>query len=256
MPAKGIGPMLEQSEPARRHIIVVGGGGKPLPRLAARLAPANTVICADRGYAHALALGLRPTLLVGDLDSLSAADLDHARASATVVEMHPSEKEATDLELALDRAVDLGHEIALHPAQVDGTEFDRATTATTLTVVATPDVTERIDHLLAQLGLLASPKYAHVLVKAWFGEALVTIVHPGTPAYLQGVRDELVTLLPVGAPANGVTTTGLRFALANETLSPFSTRGVSNLLEGRTATVSVSDGALAIIQPHALRGHS
>ena len=193
------------------------------------------VVCADRGYRHALSLGLTPNVLVGDFDSLGADELDDARSRGVRVELHPTDKDATDLELALDLAV-------------DGAAF-----GTRLTVIATPDLTERIDHLLSQLGLLASPKYAHVAITAWFGEALVGIVHPESPVVVEGEKHELVTIIAVGGEIRGVTTRGLRYPLLNESLSPFATRGVSNTLASLPASVSITGGVGAVIRPHALR---
>ena len=52
--------------------------------------------------------------------------------------------------------------------------------------------------------------------------------------------------------AHGVRTDGLRFPLHGEDLLPGSTRGISNELLGTTATVTVADGVLLAVQPHAL----
>ena len=60
------------------------------------------------------------------------------------------------------------------------------------------------------------------------------------------------TPLPVAGTAHGVHTTGLRYPLLGEDLLPGSTRGVSNELLGAEATVSVGDGVLLAVQPHAL----
>lgn len=218
------------------HVIVVSGGAPPPHALIDALPPPSAVVCADRGYTHALTLGLTPTLLVGDFDSLAQHQVDEARASGVLVELHPTDKDATDLEIALDRAV------------------ESAVTGTVITVVATPDLTERIDHLLAQLGLLASPKYAHVAITAWFGEAFVAIVQPHTDVEVRGTEGELVTIIPIGGDATGVTTSGLRYPLANESLSPFATRGVSNILASSPASVRIASGVAAVIRPHALRG--
>ena len=223
-----------------RHtdVVVVGGGAPPPQALRALLPAAEQVICADRGYTHALALGLVPTALIGDFDSLAPVDLDHARAAEVSVEAHSPEKDATDLELALDRAV-AGHDGAFR-----------------VTVVATPDVGERIDHLLSQLALLAAPKYAHAELVAWFGNACVQIVHPTRPVAIHGRPGELVTLLAIGGEAAGVSTAGLTYPLRDECLSPFSTRGVSNVLFSASATISITRGCLAIVRPHALEDHS
>ncbi len=234
----GTAPPDGDGAQSHTDVLVIGGGASPPQALRALLRPADQVICADRGYAHALTLGLTPTVLIGDFDSLAPVDLEQARATGVSVEAHSPEKDATDLELALDRAV-TGHTGALR-----------------ITVVATPDVGERIDHLLSQLALLAAPKYADAELLAWFGRACVQIVHPTRTVAIRGRAGELVTLLAIGGEAKGVSTAGLTYPLRDESLSPFSTRGVSNVLSGTAATISVAAGCLAIVRPHALEDHS
>src|SRR5690242_14035395 len=80
--------------------IVVAGGDAPDARR--ELPPYATVIAADGGLDHAYALGLPVDLLVGDLDSVSAAALARAIAEGVTIDRHPAAKDETDLELALD----------------------------------------------------------------------------------------------------------------------------------------------------------
>ena len=79
------------------------------------------------------------------------------------------------------------------------------------------------------------------------------VVHGGGDAHVEGRPGELVTLVPVGGPAHGVRTEGLRFPLHGETLDSGTTRGVSNEIEGTVAKVSLAEGTLLMIQPEALR---
>jgi thiamine pyrophosphokinase len=63
------------------------------------------------------------------------------------------------------------------------------------------------------------------------------------------VPGELVTLLALHGPAEGVTTTGLTYPLRGETLAAGSSRGVSNVFATGTARVSVERGVLLAIVP-------
>jgi thiamine pyrophosphokinase len=195
------------------------------------------VVCADLGYQHARTLGLRPSLLIGDLDSLDEATVRHAEVSGVRVERYPPAKDATDLELALDAAA---------------ADCDDALAS--FTVIATPDINERIDHLLSQLGLLASPAYDRFAVDAWFGQSHVRIVRPGEKVPMPSMPGELITILAIGGAAVGVSTENLRYPLHAETLTPFTTRGVSNVAETSSFLVTCREGRLAIVRPHALRG--
>ena len=93
-------------------------------------------------------------VVVGDLDSVSPAALDAAGAAGARVVRHPTAKDATDLELALDEAVALGAQRVLVVASAEG----------------------RLDHLLASLLLLGSQRYAGVEIDALVGDALVHVV--------------------------------------------------------------------------------
>lgn len=213
------------------HTVVVVAGGDPLPSgLADRLPPADLVVAADSGIEHALGLGWRVDVAVGDFDSVDPAALAAVERSGARVERHPVAKDATDLELALEEAVRAG--------------------ATRIVVVGGHG--GRLDHLLANALALAAPALAAVAVEAHLGDALVHVVRPGAPAAIHGDPGELVTLLPVGGAAHGVTTDGLRFPLTRESLGAGVTRGVSNVLERRVALVSLEEGVVLAVLPGAL----
>src|SRR5690606_3418408 len=137
----------------------------------------------------------------------------------------PTEKDRTDLAIAIDVA--LTH----RPCRV--------------TVVGGHG--GRLDHLLANALLLASPAYAAAQMVGRLGSATVTVVRDAAP--LAGRVGELVSLLPVHGPARGVTTEGLRFPLVGEELSPGSSRGVSNLFTHERPVVRLSSGILLVVQP-------
>jgi thiamine pyrophosphokinase len=69
---------------------------------------ADAVVCADGGVRHAMAAGRLPDLVTGDLDSVDAAALTWAEAGGAVIERHPTVKDDTDGELAVDAACRLG----------------------------------------------------------------------------------------------------------------------------------------------------
>jgi thiamine pyrophosphokinase len=212
-----------------REALVFAGGEPVDPRwhdeVAARAAAGAIVIAADSGIHHAHALDLPVAQLVGDLDSASEPSVARARAEGTPVEEHPTDKDATDLHLALDAA--------------------RLAGATRVTVLGAGG--GRHDHLLANALLLAADEFADLDLDACFGADRITVVR--SSARLLGAPGDPLTLLAVGGPARGITTSGLRWSLADETLDPGSSRGVSNEFTAPEAVITVTAGALLAISP-------
>lgn len=224
MPAEGLGEMAH----GIGTTVVVVTGGDPLDRSLLPPLPAGAlVVAADSGVDRAHELGLRVDVAVGDFDSASAAALDRAMADGATIERHPPAKDATDLELALDAA--------------------RRHAPDAARVVVLGGHGGRLDHLLANVLLLASPLLRGVEAVAQMGRSRVTAIHHR--AELLGRAGDLVTLLPVGGPACGVVTEGLAYPLRDEDLLPGTSRGVSNVLEGGRATVTLRSGTLLAIQP-------
>lgn len=188
-----------------------------------RFPDADYVIAADSGLDHATVAGIAVDLLVGDLDSVSPDGLEAAEAGSVAVERHPPDKDATDLELALAAAVRHG--------------ADR--------IIVVGGGGGRIDHLLANAFLLTSPAWADVDVEWLLGAARIVAIR--TEATFHGAPGDLLTLLAVGEPADGVTTEGLQFRLDNDVLLASSTRGVSNVLSANTATIRVRNGVVLAV---------
>jgi thiamine pyrophosphokinase len=214
---------MSTTTPPPAAVIVAGGDPVPPDGLPQLPAP-RFVIAADGGLHAARDLGLAVDLVVGDFDSASVEAVAWAEDQGAALERHPTDKDATDLQLALEAALDRN----LSPAVVlGGAGFDR------------------IDHFMANALLLAQPRYRGLRPQWWVKGAHVAPVHGHLE--INATPGDLVTLLPIGGPATGVTTTGLRWPLAGETLEPGSTRGVSNEMTGTSAGVEVTTGTLLAI---------
>jgi len=219
--------------PGASDTVVVVTGGDPVDPIHLRaLPPGAQVVAADSGIDHAHALGLVVDLAIGDFDSVSAEGLTRAGDEGAAVERHPGAKDATDLELALDAA------LALRPARIHVLGGHGG----------------RLDHLLANALLLAAPTYAGIVVTAQMGAARVAIVWQRTE--LTGPLGDTVSLVPLHGRVDGVTTAGLRYPLVDEPLLPGSSRGISNEFIAERATVTITAGVLAAIQPGLIGPHN
>jgi len=208
------------------EIIVVAGGAEPHLGIAGHLAPGATVVAADSGWDCARHLGLTPDLVVGDLDSISRDGLDAARRAGVRVEEHPTDKDSTDTELALCRAAEMS--------------------ASRITVVAGGD---RLDHLLGVLAALADPRWDSTVVRGFVGTARLHRVGTRNPVEIPTFAGATVSLMALGGGVDGVTTSGLRWALSGERLEAWQSRGLSNVATHDIVNVRVASGTLLVIEP-------
>lgn len=217
--------MLSPTHP-HNIVLVFGGGDAPTVTDRDRLPESpTTIIAADAGTDHAFACGRHVDVVVGDLDSVSVSGLAGARDAGATIERHEQDKDESDLELALQRALD-------HRP-------DR--------IVVTAISGGRTDHFLANLLLIANAAMRGVLVDVISGDDQFFVVRGRRSFEVE--PGQLVTLLPLHGAAGGVTTSGLHYPLDHETLEPGSTRGISNLATAEAVSVEVATGVLVAIVP-------
>jgi len=187
------------------------------------------VIGADGGAARAHDADVRVDIVVGDLDSIDPAVLVRLATAGTEIRRASPDKDQSDTELAILAALERGS----GPIAVLGALGGA-----------------RIDHALANVLLLAHPRLDGHDVAILDGGTRIrcagTDTGPGT-VVLTGERGDLVTLLAIAGPVEGVTTHDLRYPLHAETLIPGPARGLSNELLGATASVTTERGRLLVI---------
>jgi len=205
-------------------VVVTGGGGFD-QALLAQLPPERTVIAADSGLETAVANGLEVDLVIGDLDSVSPDALARAGSDGVAVERHPVDKDDTDLDLALQRVAAAGFTECIVLGGGGG----------------------RLSHLLGNAQIIAAPRHDGIDIRWLVGSARVMVARPGRPVTVEGLPGDLVSLLPAGGSAGGVATTGLRWVLSGDLLEHGSSRGISNVLTGVEATVSLASGTVLVV---------
>lgn len=205
-----------------RVVVVVVGGDTP--SLPADLPSNAWVIGVDSGVGHALRLGLQVHEAIGDFDSIAPGHLQQITRAGAIIERHSPDKDATDLELALDAA------IQRQPSRI----------------MVVGGHGGRLDHFLANLLILSSPSFAAWPIEAHMGDAIVNVIH--RQARFTGKPGDLLSLLPMHGDAHGVTTKGLKYQLRDESLDTGTTRGISNVFQDPIAHVSLRQGHLIAIR--------
>jgi thiamine pyrophosphokinase len=206
-------------------VLVVANGeldGTLAPRL--RGAAFSRIIAVDGGAAHCLRLGLRPELVVGDLDSLQPGLQASLAEAGSAFERHPAEKDETDLELALLRAVSLGADRIILAGALGG----------------------RLDMSLANLLLPALPEFEGIRIELWEPRSTAWLLRPPGEE-VEGAPGDTLSLVPLAGNAEGLVTEGLAYPLRDETLVFGRTRGLSNVFTGVRARVGLRAGKLLAV---------
>ena len=208
-----------------RAAVFLNGAPDPEELLRSVAGRAALVVAADGGALHALAAGIVPDLVVGDMDSLGEGETRRVQARGAVLERHPVRKDKMDGHLAVMAAGERG-----------ATELDLvcATGGRTDTLFALP-------HLL--LAAERAGMQANVLAR-WGG---MFVVENGSRV-VKGRPGESVSVFPVSGPARAVTLEGFEYPLEGALLEPGDTLGFHNELAGGEARVTVEAGVLLVIQ--------
>lgn len=204
-------------------LIVCGYSTDETRALLRRIAPGfDMTIAADGGAALLQDVGITPTAIVGDMDSLDPRRLEDLAVQGAYVQRHSPRKDVTDLDLCLDYV--RGH--GVREVAVIGATGGR------------------LDHTLAAIGSVAAAT-----------DLIPKLVDPGLRGYvLDTVHRPRLTLSDVGGTvsilaiggAASVASTGLRWPLDGLELEPLSSHGVSNIVESVPASIEVGEGIVLV----------
>ena len=198
--------------------LLVCNGEPPSRDLLRRmLTRADRLVAADGGANAVRTAGLVPDLILGDLDSVTAAT---RRAFARVPTIRIPSQDNTDLEKALDHCAAEG-DTAMIIAGATG---------------------RRLDMTLANLSVCWH--YMPDMDICFVGEDWYAVPITGARRFV-APSGTTVSLVPFG-PCSGVTLRGLRYPLVEGTFRTGDV-AVSNVVRGRSFSVSVRHGRLLVL---------
>jgi len=184
----------------------------------------DELVCADGGARHVVTLGLTPQVIIGDMDSLPPAILQHCEAKGSRIIRHPQAKKETDTQLALEYAC------RSHPEEVR----------------IYGGMGGRIDHALANISLLlpaARSGVATKLVDEWCEIYAIT-----RTTSLEGIIGQTVSLFPLSERVQGIDLTGFEYPLSGGTMEIGAPYGISNRLQADRAVIAIGSGCLLIVR--------
>lgn len=195
--------------------VIFGAAG--FDRLLAPICDDALVIAADGGLRHFEKLNRKPDVILGDFDSLGFVPEG--------AEVHPVEKDDTDLMLAIRHGLSRGFREFFLYGGLDGS---------------------RLDHTIANFQALSY--LSEQGAQGWLigKDYIVTAIRNKTlrfPASATGI----LSVFCLGRDAEGVSIRGLQYPLENGTLSSSYPLGVSNHFIGQSAEISVTNGTLLLL---------
>ncbi len=196
----------------------------PFLRRALTAASEALIVAADGGARIAQHFDLTIQRVIGDMDSLNAAELADLERQGVDIHRYPEEKAETDLELALNWVVEQG--------------------VTWIRIIG--GVGDRLDQTISNVYLLALPVLKGCDVRLVAGRQETWLMYPGE-AVIEGAKGDTVSLIPVGGTAQGVRTENLYYPLHDEPLLFGPARGISNVMDADAARVWLREGLLLVV---------
>lgn len=178
----------------------------------------DLIICADGGYNLVCEAGIKPDVIIGDMDSVSG------KLPADVkIYTYPCKKDKTDLHICVDFALQHKCDQIILLGVMGG----------------------RISHSMGSLMML---EYIHK------NHAAGMILTASTRVFL--VSDKIsvkrdnfkyLSLIPLTETAEGVSISGVKYPLENAVLKRENNLGISNEFDSDTAEISVKRGLLTVV---------
>ncbi|MEE8592706.1 MAG: thiamine diphosphokinase [Candidatus Bipolaricaulota bacterium] len=212
---------------AERAILILAngdwGGDDDLKRLDELVQNADHIVVTDGALDRAIERVIEVNTLIGDLDSL----VDPTRLEDRFPEMeilrYPAEKDWTDLELAVDWALE----------------------QSPFSIVVFGAAGGRIDHTMANLALLEKGLHSGIPIELISGNESVRLIQGNLSIDNAEIGDR-VSLLPISLFTT-ISTQGLKYPLVSEKLFRGKGRGMSNVVESTPVSVNVEAGVLAVV---------
>lgn len=208
-------------------VAIVGSGpAEYLPDLALYEAEVDVWIGADRGALAIAEQGIKIDYAVGDFDSVTVGEKAVIIDVALHTDEYAREKDATDLEIALDKAYDIGAKKVYLFGITGG----------------------RLDHGLINVQLL------HKVVKRGLRGIIfdsknhLELFKPGTYTIARNDLYSYVSFVPFTEKVLGVTLTDFVYPISNYDVTWGQTRLISNELVRSEGTLSFEAGMLLVVQ--------
>ena len=199
-------------------VALIIGNGDVSDEIITELPENPYVICADGGVRHVKKLGLKPDIIIGDMDSAEIESVE----TATI--RYPVRKDFTDGEITVDYALEKG--------------FDD--------IIMIGFTGTRLDHTLTNIFLLE--KISKAKKRGVIVDKHNKIYYAERENVISGSKGEIISIIPVSGDVLGITTEGLDYPLRDEKLEFGKSRGVSNVMTDDVCRITIKSGKALIMK--------
>lgn len=206
-------------------VLVAGGPAAEMPDLA--MWPDATFIGVDAGTLRLLDKGIVPNDAVGDFDSVSEEEFNRIEKQVPSLTRAPAEKDETDTELALEKAMSYQPELVIITGVTGG----------------------RLDHYMSALHAVYSYQLKHPTIQFFLvnHKNRIRFLAPGQHAIQPDERYRFISFYPFAEEVEGLNLKNFKYEVNNEPLPFGSTRFISNELSAE-GTVSFLSGSCIMIE--------
>jgi thiamine pyrophosphokinase len=206
-----------------RAIIFYNGDLSDLTNAKKYIQSTDYIICADGGTKYALALDLKPDIILGDFDSLAPELQESLKGKKIEWIAYNQDKDETDSELALQYAIEKGYK----------------------TILLFGILGSRIDHMMTNIFALEYLLKKGIDATIIEGNKEIRVTDKAIT--LHGKSGDLLSLIPLKETVKKVTTKNLHYPLTHEDLYFGFSRGISNVFTQSTVEVVIGEGLLLVI---------
>jgi len=208
--------------------IVAGGPLELIPSLELFNGQQSVWVGVDRGVYYLMESGILPERAFGDFDSVSEEELEMIERKVPQLNKFKPEKDETDMELALNWAIEQEPESITIFGATGG----------------------RLDHLMANVQLLVKPVILQSGIQIELIDKYNTVYvkEPGSYKVARNEDLKYISFLPVTPSVSGMTLENFKYPLKDRHIPLGSTLCISNELIGDHGTFSFSEGILLVVR--------
>ncbi|OFI07677.1 thiamine pyrophosphokinase [Clostridium acetireducens DSM 10703] len=206
-----------------KTVIVAGGSPPSFDLINKELEDATYLVCADSGANCLYNYNIKPHYLIGDFDSIDKNVFDFYKKESCIIEMYPKDKDDTDTELCIKKAIELFSD----------------------EIVLLGCTGSRLDHILGNIGLLL--RCLNLNIKASIRDNNNIIFISNKPLSVKGEKGEDFSIQAYCNEVKGLTLRGCKYELTNYNLKIGDPLTISNQFLDDLVHIDFKTGIILIM---------